>query len=124
MYPHNTTLTANAQCLRKGMTREEKHLWYDFLAKLPITVKRQYCIENYILDFFIPNHKIAIELDGSQHFEPEAREKDSVRDKMLSNYGITVLRYTNMDIKKRFEGVASDILNHLGLEFSDLNFDR
>ena len=124
MYPHNTRLTANAKALRKGMTKEEKHLWYDFFVKLPITVKRQYCIENYILDFFIPSYKIAIELDGSQHFEPEAMAKDAARDKVLSNYGITVLRYTNIDIKKRFDGVASDILNHLGLAFSDLKFDR
>ncbi len=124
MYPHNIRLTANAKALRKGMTKEEKHLWYDFLVKLPITVKRQYCIENYILDFFIPSHKIAIELDGSQHFEPEAREYDRERDNVLSNYGITVLRYTNFDIKKRFEGVTSDILNHIGLDFSDLQFDR
>ena len=124
MYPHNLKLTSNAQTLRKRMTKEEKHLWYDFLKKLPITVKRQYNIENYIVDFFIPSVKIVIELDGSQHFEVEAKRLDNLRDIELSAYGIRVLRYTNMDIRKRFEGVASDILKNIGLDFADLKFDR
>ena len=124
MYPHNKRLTSNAQSLRKNMTPEEKHLWYDFLKKLPITVKRQYVVDNFILDFFIPDSNIAIELDGSQHFEPEAKEADRYRDMQLAEHRIKVLRYTNMDIKKRFEGVASDILKHIGLDFTDLNFDR
>ena len=124
MYPHNKKLTAYAQELRKDMTPEERHLWYDFLAKLPIVVKRQYVVGNYILDFFVPSKKIAIELDGSQHYEPEARAADALRDAELMRYGVRVLRYTNIDVKKRFEGVASDILKNIGLEFSDLKFDR
>ena len=124
MYPHNKKLTTNAQLLRKNMTPEEKHLWYDFLKKLPITVKRQHVIDNYILDFFIPSKKIAIELDGAQHFEPEAKEADILRDENLLKYGIKVLRYTNMDINRRFDGVATDILRNIGLEFVDLRIDR
>ena len=124
MYPHNSRLTPNAQSLRKRMTKEEKHLWYDFLKRLPVTVKRQYNIENYIVDFFIPSAKIVIELDGSQHFESNAKQLDSLRDMELSTYGIKVLRYTNLDIRKRFEGVASDILKNIGLDFYDLKFDR
>ena len=121
MYPHNKKLTSCSQNLRKNMTPEENHLWYDFLKKLPVVAKRQYGIENYIVDFFIPSAKIAIELDGSQHYEPEAKESDRLRDMRLSSYGIKVLRYTNMDVKKNFHGVAADILNHLGLSFDDLN---
>ena len=124
MYPHKSGLTNNAQTLRRNMTPEEKHLWYDFLKKLPITVKRQYNIENYILDFFIPNAKLAIELDGAQHYEPEARLADKIRDDRLSLYGIRVLRYKNADIKSNFEGVASDILKNLNMDFTDLNFQK
>ena len=124
MYPYNPKLIGNSQALRKRMTKEEKHLWYDFLKRLPVTVKRQYNIENYIVDFFIPSAKIVIELDGSQHFEIEAKHLDNLRDIELSTYGIRVLRYTNMDIRKRFEGVASDILKNIGLDFDDLKFDR
>ena len=73
------------------MTPEEKHLWYDFLKRLPVTVKRQYVVGNYILDFFIPSANIAIELDGSQHFESEAKEADKKRDNELSLLGIRVI---------------------------------
>ena len=124
MYPHNKNLTKYAQELRKDMTREERDLWYKFLRYFPIVVKKQYVIGDYIVDFFIPSKKIAIEIDGSQHYEPEARAADQVRDAELMRYGIRVLRYTNFDVQKRFEGVASDILKKVGLDFSNLNFDR
>ena len=124
MYPHNKNLTEYAQELRKDMTREERDLWYKFLRYFPIVVKKQYVINNYIVDFFIPHKKIAIEIDGSQHYEPEARAADRVWDEELMRYGIRVLRYTNFDVQKRLEGVASDILKKVGLDFSDLNFDR
>ena len=67
MYPYNKKLVANAQTLRKNMTSEERHLWYDFLKKLPMPIKRQKNIENYIVDFYIPQVKTVIEIDGIQH---------------------------------------------------------
>ena len=66
---NNSKLTDNAQKLRKNMTKEERHLWYDFLKTLPVTVNRQKVIGNYIVDFYISSHKIIIEIDGSQHYE-------------------------------------------------------
>ena len=54
-YKYNKKLVTNAQELRKNMTPEEKHLWYDFLKKLPVTVNRQKNIGNYIVDFYIPS---------------------------------------------------------------------
>ena len=124
MYPHNKNLKPFARDLRKDMTLEERHLWYDFLRYFPIVVKKQYVIDNFIVDFFIPSKKIAIEIDGSQHYEPEARSADQFRDAELMQYGIKVLRYTNFDVQKRFEGVASDILKNVGLDFTDLKLDR
>ena len=103
------------------MTPEEKHIWYDFFKKLPVTVKRQKTIENYIVDFYIPSAKVVVEIDGAQHYDPGNRLKDSARDTRLKELGITVLRYTNFDIKNRFQGVASDILKHVGLDFEDIN---
>ena len=116
MYPYNTSLTKYAQELRKNMTPEEKHLWYDFLKNLSITVKRQYVVGNYILDFFIPSCNIAIELDGSQHYEPEAREADRKRDAELALVGIKVLRYNNSEINSNFRGVVEDILKNIDIE--------
>ena len=49
---HNGKLTSNAKNLRKAMTKEERHLWYDFLKQLPVTVHRQKVLGNYIVDFF------------------------------------------------------------------------
>ena len=120
MYSYNKKLVSNAQELRKDMTAEERHLWYDFLKKLPIPVKRQKNIENYILDFYIPSAKLAIEIDGRQHKLAENREDDRIRDEFLNSLGITVVRYTNDDIRDRFQAVAKDILNRLGLGYEDL----
>ena len=97
------------------MTPEEKHLWYDYLRKLPIIVKRQQCIGNYIVDFYIPSGSIVIELDGGQHYEAQGIEKDCVRDSFLSDRGITVLRYTNVQIHDNFAAVCEDISRHCGM---------
>ena len=110
---NNSKLTDNAQSLRKNMTKEERHLWYDFLKTLPITVNRQKVIGNYIVDFYIASAKIVIEPDGSQHYEDSSRENDVKRDAFLNDSGIKVLRYSNLDINQRFESVCEDILNHI-----------
>ena len=124
MYKYDKSLVKNAQILRKEMTKEEKHLWYDFLKKLPIQVKRQKNIENYILDFYIPTHKTAIEIDGIQHTSEEGRTQDEKRDMVLSSYGIKVLRFKNTDINNNFLSVADEILNVLGIDYDELLKDR
>ena len=120
MLPYDKRLVANAQNLRKHMTPEEKHLWYDFLKRLPVTVRRQHNIENYIVDFYIAEKKLVIEIDGLQHTIPEHKEKDAQRDITLAGWGITVLRYSNEDIRESFDSVVADILKHLGLSLADL----
>ena len=106
---YNPKLTGNAKALRKNMTKEERHLWYDFLKQLPVTVYRQKVIGNYIVDFYIADAKIVIELDGSQHFEEEGQREDRVRDAYLQAQGLTVLRYANSDVNGNFRGVCQDI---------------
>ena len=110
---HNSKIVPFAKELRKNMTKEERHLWYDFLKTLPITVNRQKVIGNYIVDFYIASSKIVIEIDGSQHYEDRGRETDAKRDGYLSGLGITVLRYSNLDINRCFESVCRDILNNI-----------
>ena len=124
MYKYDKSLVKNAQKLRKEMTKEEKHLWYDFLKKLPIQVKRQKNIENYILDFYIPSLKIAIEIDGIQHTSEEGRIQDEKRDSVLNSYGIRVLRFQNRDINNNFLSVADEILKVLGISYDELLKDR
>ena len=109
----NKNLTPNAQTLRKNMTRQERHLWYDFLKSLPITFHRQKVIDNYIVDFYCAQHKLIIELDGSQHYEGQGVIKDQKRDEYFNSLGITVLRYSNLDVDKNFRGVCEDILKYI-----------
>ncbi len=108
---NNSKLTPNAKTLRKNMTKEERHLWYDFLKLQPFTVKRQKIIGRYIVDFYIAAYKLVIELDGTQHYLEKGIEEDAERDKYLNELGIKVLRYSNLDVNKNFEGVRQDILN-------------
>jgi len=111
----NSKLTPNAQQLRREMTKEEKHLWYDFLKQLPVTFNRQKVIGNYIVDFYCASGRIVVELDGSQHYTEEGQESDRIRDEYLKGLGMQVLRYTNLDIRRNFNGVCEDILKKLDL---------
>ncbi len=110
---YNSKLTKNAKELRKNMTKEERHLWYDFLKSLPNTVHRQKTIGPYIVDFYIAEARLVIELDGSQHYEEQGREKDIQRDAYLQALGLTVLRYANSEAHANFDGVCQDIWNYL-----------
>ena len=105
---HNSRLTTLSQNLRKNMTPEEKHLWYDFLVKLPITVRRQKVIGNYIVDFYISDPQIVIELDGSQHGEGSQLLKDKQQDDDLRMMGCQVLRYANSRVNNIWDHVFPD----------------
>ena len=100
---NNSKLTHNAQTLRKNMTKEERHLWYDFLKNLPITVNRQKVFGNYIADFYIASAKVVIELDGSQHYETENAEYDEKRTAELEKLGLKVIRIPNNEVFKNFD---------------------
>ena len=110
----NQNLTEFSRYLRKNMTRHERHLWYDFLKQLPYMVHRQKVIGSYIVDFYIAEKKLVIELDGSQHYDLPGKQADGIRDQVLHELGLTVLRYANSDIDQNFRGVCEDILSHLG----------
>ena len=109
----NSKLSNNAKSLRRNMTKEERHLWYDFLKSLPIMVHRQKVIGNYIVDFYIAEAKLVIELDGSQHFDSNGKHTDQIRDNYLNSIGLTVLRYSNSEINLKFQEVCQDIWNRL-----------
>ena len=106
---YNKNLTKNARTLRKNMTKEERHLWYDCLKLLPVTVHRQKVFGNYIVDFYIAEAKLVIELDGSQHYEPQEAEYDQARTAYLESQGLHVLRIPNNAIWDNFRGVCEHI---------------
>ena len=109
----NAALTGISQTLRKNMTKEECRLWYDFLKGLMDTVCRQKVFGQYILDFYCAAAKLAIELDGSQHYSKQGEECDLKRDEYLARHGIYVLRYSNLQVLENFSGVCQDILCHI-----------
>ena len=110
---HNPHLTSRSKRLRREMTKEERHLWYDFLCELPFTVHRQMVLGRYIVDFCIPEKKIIIELDGFQHGEVKQMAADHVRDTIFAQLGYRVLRYDNSEINRQFDAVCTDIWNWL-----------
>ena len=105
-HTYNPKLRKNAQKLRREMTKEERRLWYDFLKQLPVTVNRQKVIGRYIVDFYCASRKLVIELDGSQHYEPEEQQRDAERDQYLSGLGLKVLRFSNLDVDRNFNGMC------------------
>ena len=91
------------------MTKEERHLWYDYLREYPVRFSRQKVLGRYIADFYCAQAKLVIELDGSQHYETEGLLKDAERTEFLKGYGITVLRIPNNEVNQNFIGVCEYI---------------
>ena len=105
----NNDLTKRAQKLRKAQTKEEAHLWYQFLCRYPLRFHRQYVIGNYIVDFYCHKAKLVVEPDGSQHCDLEGIEYDRNRTAYLQSLGLEVMRFSNLDVMRRFRGVCEAI---------------
>ena len=108
-YKHNKSLVSNAKSLRKNMTKEERHLWYDFLRSYTVKFLRQKIIGKYIVDFYCAEAKLVVELDGSQHYEDKGKEYDAQRTAYLEKFGIRVLRFSNTEVIHNFSGVCQYI---------------
>ena len=98
-----------SQYLRRNMTKEERHLWYDFLKGYPVQFKRQVPFGNYIVDFYCFQAKLVVELDGSQHCEPEEIAYDQMRTEYMKSLGLKVVRVSNLDVMQRFRAVCEMI---------------
>jgi len=105
----NQKLTSRAQMLRKNMTKEEAHLWYQFLCRYPLRLRRQYVIGNYIADFYCHKAKLVVELDGSQHCTPEEIAYDKQRTAYMESLGLLVIRFSNLDVMRQFRSVCEVI---------------
>ena len=108
-YKHNKALVSNARNLRKNMTKEERHLWYDFLRAYPIKFLRQKILGKFIVDFYCAQAKLIVELDGSQHYENQGLAHDAERTAYLEQFGIRVLRIPNNAVSQNFAGVCEHI---------------
>ena len=107
--PYVSKNIQNAVLLRKNMTSQERHLGYDFLRSYHPRFQRQKVIDRFIVDFYCAKALLAIEIDGSQHYTEDGRLYDADRTKALERYGVSVLRFTNDDIRQRFNEVCEMI---------------
>ena len=108
-HKHNKEFVPFAKDLRNNMTKEEKHLWYDFLKNYSVKFIRQKILGKYIVDFYCPKAKLVIEIDGAQHYNENGREYDAERTEFLKGYSITVIRFLNKDINDNFDAVCKYI---------------
>ena len=120
---HNKDIVPIAKLLRKNMTKEEKHLWYDFLKTYPVRFLRQKVIDNYIVDFYCHSARLIIELDGSQHYEEKGLLKDKIRTEIIEQRNLRVIRIPNNEINRNFEGVCQYIDNAVKESFRQSSTD-
>jgi very-short-patch-repair endonuclease len=102
----NNDLLDYASELRRNMTPQERHLWYDFLRDFEINVYKQRILGNFIADFYCHSARLVIEIDGSQHYTTEGRSYDEARTEIIQRYGIEVIRFANSDVDNNFAGVC------------------
>jgi len=109
-YLYNPDLKSKARELRNNMTAAERKLWYEYLNQLPVKAHRQKSIQNYIVDFYIPEYKLVIEIDGETHITKSEINYDKKRSEEL-NYWIRIIRFWNYEIFESMENVQKRIKN-------------
>ena len=111
---HNKpTLKDRRKELRNNATPEEQLLWQHLKqSKTGAKFRRQHSVGNYILDFYCPEHRLCIELDGSQHYTIDGIANDKERDEFLSSFEITVLRFSNREVNDNLNDVIKSIQEH------------
>jgi len=107
--PKDNSQLTNARRLRREMTPQERKLWYLFLRKYPVKIYKQRIIGGFIADFYCAPARLVIELDGSQHFDPQGMTYDVQRSEFFAEHGLAVLRFSNRDVDREFRSVCTQI---------------
>jgi very-short-patch-repair endonuclease len=116
------TMTQRRRALRKNLSEVEKILWSKLSHKqmLGYKFRRQYSVDQYVIDFYCPELKLAIEVDGESHFIPGAEEQDKARQEHIEAFGIRFLpaspaggRFTNPDVSDNLDGVCQMIFEEI-----------
>ncbi|MGD0036693.1 MAG: endonuclease domain-containing protein [Bacteroidota bacterium] len=104
-------LKARRRSLRKNMPKAEVLLWCKLKNKQILGERflRQYSVDQYVLDFYCPKLKLAIEIDGDSHFILGAEEQDKARQEHIEAFGIRFLRFTNEDVCRNVDGVCQNV---------------
>jgi len=106
---NNPVLKDRRRELRRNQTDAERAFWAKVRNKQFFGMKffRQYSFGSYILDFYCPEKKLVVELDGGQHNQPEDREYDAVRTNYLNAHGVEVVRFWNNEVLGNMDGVLA-----------------
>ena len=111
---YTETSKKRARALRRGSTNQQKKLWMFLRNKqLGMHFRRQAPIGHYIVDFLSVDSALVVELDGSQHYTDEGMVAEKQRDTYLSNRGLTVLRFSNLEVTNNIDGVLQTIEEHV-----------
>lgn len=114
LFPYNHRLKDNSRRLRSNQTDAEKRLW-SRLRRKQLNGRqfyRQKPLEQFIVDFYAPSVNLVIEVDGGQHFTDEGKATDDARDQYFDERGLTILRFTNLQVLKELEHVMAVIEVH------------
>lgn len=109
---YNKKLKDRAKELRRNMTEPEKKIWFWFLKEVSNTkfrINKQRPIDNFIVDFYVPKLKIVIEIDWESHFDEQGIAYDEERSDILKWLWFKILRFTNEEVMKNFEGVCTKL---------------
>ena len=107
--PYDSRLNERAKELRRKMTPQERKLWHRFLKDCSIKIYKQRVIKFFVVDFYCAEARLVIELDGSQHYTEQGKEYDEQRTAILEQYGVQVLRFTNLDVDRHLDAVCAQI---------------
>jgi very-short-patch-repair endonuclease len=107
--PYRRDLIPIAREMRHKATKQEQHLWYDFLRNHPAHFRRQKVISGFVVDFYCAKAKLVVEIDGRQHYGTDYLEYDNERTEVLKAYGISVIRFSNSAIDNSFDFVCAYI---------------
>jgi very-short-patch-repair endonuclease len=100
--------------LRREATGAERAVWWILRNRhLGVKFRRQHTLGPFTLDFFCVELRLAIEIDGGQHYEDAGRRYDSERDLFLQDNGVRTLRFSNLEVLKETEGVAEAIWDEI-----------
>ena len=110
-----------ARRLRADMTDAERALWEGLRGEgiRGMRFRRQHALGRVVLDFYCPAHRLAVEVDGAVHDDPDQAERDAARTRALEQLGIRVVRVRNEDVMRNIMGVLARIAAAAGVDFDD-----
>jgi very-short-patch-repair endonuclease len=120
-HPVSNVVRSRARTMRKKMTDAELKLWNELRGHrlMGLSFRRQLPVGAYIVDFACPSKRLIVEVDGTQHAEAEAAEKDILRTRTLEDLGWTVLRFWNDDVLRDVDNVCLHNVTVAGLTAAD-----